>query len=147
MIIQMQKLPGGTFCPANDIEVDKTTKFKSGELYEVNIKRTRNPSFHRKMFAFLNFCFSYWSSEKEFLDESAQFDVFRKHLTVLAGYYIQLFNIKGDIRIEAKSLSYGSMTPEEFEQCYNAMIGAAIKNIFNGLENPNIEHQLMGFFQ
>jgi len=79
------------------------------------------------------------------LNESKQFDVFRQNLTVLAGYYDQLYTIKGEVRIEAKSLSYGSMSQDEFEDCYSALISAAIKHIFQTTDESTY-NQLLSFF-
>ena len=147
MRIEVIKHSGGVFSPANDMELEKTTKFKTGEQYQVEIKLFRNPQFHRKVFAFFNFCFEHWGSDKDtFLDPIGQFNVFRQNLTVLAGYYNEYYNLKGEVRIEAKSLSFGMMKQEEFEQCYSALISAAIRNIFKGCDDPNIENQLLAFF-
>ena len=145
MKINFIKQPGGTLIPANDMESDKMTRFKTGELYEVDIKLTRNPGFHKKMFLFFNFCFNYWASDKEFIDESGQFDNFRKELTIMAGYYDEYYNIHGDVRVEARSLSYASMKPEVFESCYKALITAAMTNLFKGSDD-SIYDQLAGFF-
>ena len=130
MKLQFTKQPGGILCPADDRTSEAMTKFKTGEQYEAEIKRTRHPAFHRKMFALFNFCYAHWKGGNEFQDEAAQFDVFRKHLTVLAGYYDELWNIKGEVRIEAKSLAYANMSPEDFESCYKAVASAARKHIF-----------------
>jgi hypothetical protein len=145
MKVNMLKLPGGNLQPLDDLDSDKMIKFKTGEAYEVDVKLTRNPRFHSKVFAFFNFCFAHWKGNNEFQDEQGQFDVFRKNLTCLAGYYDSYYNIKGELRIEAKSLSYGNMSQEEFEQCYNALIKAALSNLFKGCDQ-SIENQLMEFF-
>ena len=149
MKINFIKMAGGLLSPANDIEAEKLKKFKTGELYPVEIKRVRNPQFHRKVFAFLNFCFQYWTAENaqlQFMDESAQFDTFREHITVLAGYYETTWNLKGEPRIRAKSLSFGNMSQDEFEQFYNAAIRIVVKNIFNNTTDENILNQLQSFF-
>lgn len=148
MKIEVIKESGGLFRPASDMEYEKTTKYKTGELYTAEIKLTRNPQFHRKVFAFFNFCFQHWSGdiECEFMDETAQFDVFRKQLTILAGYRTSVINLrtlKGSY--EAKSLSFGSMAQDEFEQCYNALIQAAMKHIFKTADS-NTYNQLISFF-
>lgn len=145
MKVSFVKQPGGTLIPANDMESDRLTRFKTGEMYEVDLKLTRNPAFHGKVFAFFNFCFNYWASDKGYMTESGQFDAFRKDLTVLAGYFDQYYNIHGDVRVEAKSLSYANMDPETFEQCYKALITAAMQNIFKGADD-SIYDQLVGFF-
>lgn len=141
----MIKEAGGVFRPVNDMEYEKTVKFKTGEQYSVEIKLARNPAFHRKVFAFFNFCFEYWKGDNEFQSESKQFDIFRQHLTCLAGFYDQYSNIHGEVRIEAKSLAFSSMNQEEFEECYNALIRAALKHVFPGAD-VGIENQLMNFF-
>ena len=145
MKINVIKSPGGNLFPLTDIDADKLTKFKTDGAYEIEIKQTRNPKFHAKMFAFFNFCFEHWSGDNEFQDEQVQFDVFRKHLTCLAGYYVTYFNIQGEPRVEAKSISYGSMKQDEFEHLYNALIRAALKYLFQGCDK-SIENRLMEFF-
>lgn len=145
MKISMLKQSGGVLLPANDGEAEALTKFKTGEVYEIEIRRVRNPAFHRKTFAFFNFCFAHWRSDREFMDEKGQFDVFRKHLTVLAGFYDSYFKLDGAVRVEAKSISYGSMAPDEFEQHYRALVAAAMRTIFQGCSQAT-ENQLMGFF-
>lgn len=146
---QMMKLAGGVFTPLNDDEAERLKSFRNNEQYEVEIKLTRNPAFHRKVFAFFNFCFEHWSAEHgewKYQDEKAQFDTFRKHLTVLAGYFEQTFTIKGEVRIEPKSLSYGNMEQDEFEQCYSALINAALKHIFGNTTDRNTIDRLYSFF-
>lgn len=145
MKIEMIKEAGGVFRPVNDMEQEKTTKFKTGEQYKIDVPLTRIPAFHRKAFAFFNYCFNYWKGTNEFQSEIKQFDTFRKHLTVLAGFYEETYNIHGKLRIEAKSLSFGSMEQEEFEECYSALIRAALKHIFKSADD-SIYDQLMSFF-
>lgn len=147
MKINMIKMPGGVLLPAYDLSEEQMTKFKTGEVYEVEIKMRRNIRFHRKAFALLNFCYDHWSEDKalEHLDKTAQFDVFRKHLTCLAGYYNSYVGINGSVRIEAKSISYGAMETGEFEQWYNAIVKAALKHIFHSVD-VSVENRLMSFF-
>lgn len=145
MKLEFIKQAGGMLMPADDYTAEKLTKFKTGGQYTVDIKRTRNPHFHAKMFAFFNFCFQYWAGGHEFQDESLQFDEFRKELTKTAGFYDQVFDLQGNFTIVAKSLSFGSMDQEEFEQCYNAIIQAAMTNIFRSADEQQL-NRLMSFF-
>ena len=149
MIIQMIKQPGGLLFPASDCESERMKRFKNGGQYAIDIKTTRNPDFHRKVFAFFNFCFDHWCAENsglEFIDEFAQFDAFRRNLTVLAGFREVTYTIDGRTRVDAKSLAYGNMDQDEFERCYNAMINAAIKHIFHGNDNQDTWNRLQSFF-
>ena len=141
----MIKHAGGMLVPASDLDLETLNKFKTGGQYTIEIKKSRNPAFHRKAFAFFNFCFEYWKGDNEFQSEVKQFDVFRKNLTCLAGFYDSFYNIKGEVRIEAKSLSFGSMKQKEFEECYLSLINASIKHIFNEA-GSDIENKLLAFF-
>lgn len=138
-------MPGGTLVPANDLEADKLTKFKTGEMYPVEIKQFRNIAFHRKAFAFFNFCFEHWCSENQYQSENKQFDVFRAHMTVLAGFYDEYHGIDGRCRVEAKSIAFGNMSPEEFEELYSALINVALQKIFKTADE-NTYYQLLSFF-
>ncbi|OOF70051.1 hypothetical protein BKG91_10000 [Rodentibacter caecimuris] len=123
----MTKLPGGTFVPATETEA--LQKFRNGEQYEIEIKQVRNPAFHRKVFAFFNFCFEHWAADKtewKYFDERKQFDTFRKNLTVIAGYKDVTYKLDGSLRVEAQSLSYGNMEQDEFEKCYSALINESM---------------------
>ena len=145
MKLEFIKQAGGMLIPADDYSAEKLTKLKTGGQYPVEIKQARNPQFHRKVFAFFNFCFQHWSGGHKFQDESLQFDQFRKELTKTAGFYDQVFDLQGNFTIVAKSLSFGSMDQEEFEQCYNAIIQAAMTNIFRTADEQQL-NKLMSFF-
>ncbi|MGX2956410.1 DUF1367 family protein [Ursidibacter arcticus] len=145
----MMKVAGGTFVPLEERDLPALQGFKNGEIYPVEIKRMRNPAFHRKVFAFFNFCFEHWSADKtewKYFDERKQFDTFRKHLTVLAGYKDVTYTIDGRLRVEAQSLSYGNMDQDEFEQCYSALINAALKDVFGNTTDENVINRLYAFF-
>ena len=143
--INFIKQAGGTLVPANDAEADKLTRFKTGELFEVDIKNERNPDFHRKVFAFFNFCFNFWTEFNSVKQEAAQFDKFRKDMLIQAGYYVQVFDLVGNFEIEAKSIAFGKMDQEEFEHCYSALINVALKTIFV-TDDENTYRQLASFF-
>jgi hypothetical protein len=147
MKINFIKLEGGTLIPFSQIESDRMIRFKNREVYQVEIKTTRNPAFHRKVFSFLNYCFENWSASNclEFVDESKQFDYFRKMMIIKAGYYDQFFDIDGNLRLEAKSISYANMNQEEFENLYNALIQVAMSNIFKTNDKDKL-NKLYNFF-
>lgn len=145
----MMKQPGGLLLPAFDTEAERLERFKSGFIFPVEIKQTRNPGFHGKVFSFLQFCFEHWSADQtdaRFKTSAAQFDTFRKNLTVLAGYRDITFTIDGRTRVEPKSLSFANMEQGEFEECYSALINAAIQHIFGNTSDQKILDKLTGFF-
>ena len=145
MKIDMIKQPGGCLVPVSDIESQAMNRFKTGEQYQIEIKLSKNPAFHRKTFTFFTFCFNYWRCDRGFIDERGQFEFFRNRMTILAGFYTEYFNLKNEPSIVANSLSYAKMEQETFEQHYNALINAAMKHIFVGC-GREIEDQLRGYF-
>lgn len=149
MQIDLVKHPGGVFSPANETDLERLQRFKNGETYTAEIKLTRNPSHHRKAFAFFQFCFDHWSAEHagyECSDEYTQKEEFRKNLTILAGFYDVVTTIRGETKVRAKSLAYANMDDEEFSRCYSSLINAAIKHVFAGTTDPGILNQLQSFF-
>ena len=149
MEIQMVKQPGGLFVPAFDTDVERLEKFKTGEVYPVEVRLARNPAFHGKVFKFFQFCFEHWAADKtdeRFKPTAAQFDTFRKNLTVLAGYKDVTFTIDGRLRVDAKSLAFNNMDQAEFEECYSALINAALVHVFGGTTDRKILDKLTGFF-
>ena len=144
MKVNMVKLRGGMMQPLDDLDADEMDSLQTGEVYEVSIKRARNPQFHRKVFAFFHFCFEHWDGG-DIKSTKGQFDVFRSHLTVLSGYYDSFHTINGDTRIEAKSIAYGSMTQQEFEHFYIALTNAAMKHIFKTTDDATY-NRLIAFF-
>lgn len=140
------KQAGGVMSPADDLTAEFLTSVKTGSYLKVTITQPRNYKFHKKMFAFLNFCFAHWASDMEFMDENAQFNVFRKQLLILAGYRKDIVNLRTKtVGYEALSLSYSAMNEETFKECYNALIQAAMKYIFKG-EDELIYNKLVSFF-
>lgn len=147
MKITVLKTAGGNLFPASDEDADKLTKFKTGEHYEIDIKLTRNPAFLRKVMVFFKFCFDHWDGESvlEYANTQAQFNTFRKDLTILAGFYVQTTRLNGDIRLEAESLSFASMTEERFQECYFALTKAALRHVFKTADELTY-NKLIGFF-
>ena len=143
MKINCHKIPQG-FIPATDREADQIKKIPNGAIIELEYKTKRNYEFHKKVFAFFNFCFDFWVNENEFLDEYTSFDMFRKNLLVVAGYKQVYYKIDGSLRVEAKSLAYDKMNQEEFEQCYHALIQAAMNTLFTG--HDEYYDRLVSFF-
>jgi len=143
MKINCHKTPHG-FIPATDREVESIKKIPNGAIIELEYKQQRNYEFHKKVFAFLNFCFEFWVNENNYQTDRVSFDIFRHNLTVVAGYKNVYYTIDGSLRVEAKSISYTKMTEDEFSEYYQALIQAAMNTLFKGHDEYN--EQLIAFF-
>lgn len=127
-------------------------KMKAGELTHADFKRVRNYKFHKKFFALLDFAFEQWEPSGELtyqgMPVAKNKERFRKDLIILAGFYESTVNLKGDIRLEAKSISFGLMNEIEFEQLYNATVDVVLRRILTNYSKQdldNVINQLLSF--
>ena len=145
MKLDFIKLPGGSLAPANDETSESMKRFKNNEQMQVDVTMPRNIGFHRKAFALANKAFAHWSADStkdRYKTNKAQFESFREQLTILAGYFDEVYAIDGSVRLIAKSWSFGNMTQEQFEYFYSALWQAIANNVVQFDER---EHWMMEF--
>lgn len=116
---------------------DWLSKKKLGATILVEPREMRNGAFFRKYWALVKLGFDYWSEVAAPIEYRGQpvlpeFDRFRKDVTILAGFYHPVVNLKGEVRIEAESLKWASMTEETFAKLYDATIQVLLAKVFNG---------------
>ena len=105
---------------------------KLGSVIHSDFKRMQNAAFHRKLFALFQLGFEYFEPpviDTKWGKPQKHFETFRKNVTVLAGYYDLVFNIDSTYKMEAKSLSFGKMEPEEREDLYSKVIDVLMQKI------------------
>ena len=146
MEINYIKLHGGVMVPDSEAEADRMKRFKNGETYKVNITLPRNTDFHRKALKFFRFCFNYWVGDHDGIQTGEkQFDYFRGELLKSAGYFHTVFNLDATFEIAPDSIKFENMDQDEFEQCYSALINAAMRTIFHP-DDDQIFNELKSFF-
>lgn len=121
--------------PADDATREWFSKLKMGATVRAECTQPRNAQFHRKMFALFQYAYEYWSDMAPRLtykgvEVQPDFDRFRRDITILAGFHHAVVNLKGEVRFEADSLSYGSMSPESFEKLYSQVIQVLLTRVF-----------------
>ena len=107
-------------------------KLKLGEAVHSDFKRLRNYKFLRKLFALFNLAFEYFDPpeiDTKWGKPEKSFDNFRKNVTILAGHGHLVFNIDGTYKMEADSLSFGSMSQETFDELYGNVITVVMDKI------------------
>ena len=122
---------------ATDQDADYIRTLPTNETFKVNITRPRNSQFHRKYFALLNWAYDEFEPDpdpdfeaKWGMVPEKNFDRFRKDIAILAGYGEAHINIKGEVRMEAKSISFAKMTEDEFLDLYNKTLNVLWTRIF-----------------
>ena len=135
------KTLSGALAPADSETAAFLARLKLGQGLRAEVKRARNILFHRRMFALLNFAFDLWDCpalEYQGQPVAKNFDRFRKDITILAGFFDAVTNLRGEVRLEAKSLAFHNMGEEEFERVYRAVLGVVWDRILRskGYESP-----------
>lgn len=140
--INLVKLPDGGLRGMSERDQVAYTRFKSrlknaeaGEVIEIEAKLPRNSVFHRKFFALLNLGFEHWESSRKHKTYKGKpvtksFDSFREEVLILAGFFEQTFTLKGDLKLEAKSIKFARMEQPEFEELYSKTIDVLLEHVF-----------------
>ena len=113
--------------------------------YKAELTRPRNLKFHRLFFALVKVAFDAWDmpdSEYKSVKIEKNLDRFRKDLLIMAGYGYPVVNIKGDVRFEAQSMSFGSMDQDEFETLYNRVIDVILSKVLSNYTRDDIDDQV-----
>jgi hypothetical protein len=125
-----------------------------GELMVIDFKFPRNPKFHAKFFALLNVGFDSWEPERKHktykgLAVEKDFEQFREDITILAGFYEQTFDLRGHMKLKAKSISFASMDDEDFSKLYSAVADVILREVctrYAGREElDSVVEQITGF--
>ena len=121
--------------PLYPSDFDEKRKLKLGQDYEAEIVNPRNVGFHRKFFALVNL-----GHENTSLD--MPFETYRKYLIMKAGYFKTYQAPKG-VFYEPDSISFGSMSQDQFEEVYSRVLDKVIEDI--GVTKQEVETQLINF--
>ena len=134
-----------TLWPTDDIEKEKLSKLKVGEFYSCDIKLNQNYRLHSKIFGFFKFCAQHYYGDIEVTKH--QIDYVRRKLTVIAGYFTQVFSRDGDsFELVPDSISYEKMPPDERGVYYKKITDAALKRVFDRTNDVNTINQLLSWF-
>ena len=134
MNLYLVKKNDNTLAPAYNSDYDKLKKLKVGEEYKCEVRQPRNLKFHRKFFALINMVLD---NQEQYTDA----DKLRNDLVVEAGFSETWADLHGVIQVRAKSLSFGSMTEDEFQNVYDRVIDVVVKHFHFGEQEilDNIE--------
>jgi len=137
MEVLLTKGPGGALIPLDDDEAAKLSRIKTGGVIRADVSQMRNGAFFRKWWVLAKYGFDLWSETVEPIEYKGrpvlpEFQRFRKDLTILAGHYTPVFNARGELRLEAKSIAWANMAEDEFERLYSATIDVILRKILSG---------------
>ena len=133
----MIRLHGGGLIPATDEDAEALRKIKAGTAVRVEVRQIRNYKFLQKWFTLAKYAFDIWSETvppQEYKGHPVRpsFDRFRKDLIILSGRFDATYNARGEVRLEAKSISFASMSEDDFERLYSETISVVLGKILGG---------------
>ena len=109
------------FTVAYDSDYERLKRIKAGKMVLCKITQPRNIEFHKKFFALIKMVYQnqehYNNMEK-----------LRKDLIISAGFFDEHITIWGETIQTAKSISFGSMNEETFQELYNRVLDEIIKH-------------------
>lgn len=138
MELIVEKCIDGSLRPATEEDAEKLTRFRVGVGVKVKMAQARNYAFLKKTMVLFQVAFDYYCEHgigtMEYRGQKVEpsKERFRKDLTILAGHYTPTFDIRGNVRLEATSLSYANCTEEQAQAIYQSVITAALKNVYGG---------------
>lgn len=147
----LTKAAGGVLVPIDPQAAEFIAKMKTGAAVRATVKLQRNPRFHRKYFALLNLAFDAWEpAENTFKGQvvGKNFDQFRNDIVCLAGFYEMATNLRGEVRVTAKSISFASMDQAEFDDLYSATVNVILKHVLTNYDREQLDEvmeRLTGF--
>jgi hypothetical protein len=133
----LRKNNEGALVAADDPSEKYVAKLKRGAMVRGDFKLPNNGGFHRKLMALYRLLFEHFEDRYDgsitHRGEAvkADFDRFREDLTIVAGHYEKTYSIDGELRLIAKSLSFGKMDEAERERVYSDLISAGLKRVLD----------------
>lgn len=144
----------GILMPSSESDEDIILSLANGETIKCAFSKPRNVQFHRLYFALLDVLYNIFDPE---VPEDKWYNGvkpvknrtrFRKDIAIATGYYELVVNVKGEVRAEAKSISFASMDDLEFSQLYSNTIDYGLAKIAIGHDRKQIDNwvaQIMDF--
>tara|TARA_B100001250_G_scaffold178716_1_gene153599 strand:+ start:455 stop:877 length:423 start_codon:yes stop_codon:yes gene_type:complete len=111
----------GVLVPSLPEDEEKMKGWTNEEIIEVNVRKPRNPKFHRKFFALVGLVFA--NQEKYTNREDLLVE-----LKIRTGHYKEHINYEGLTIYIPKSISFEKMDELEFEKFYNKVIDVVLQN-------------------
>lgn len=147
----LMRAPGPALVPADERAAQVIERWRVGEGVRASVSRMRNVHFHRKFFALLRVAFDAWEPEPcEYRGQEAvkNFERFRKDLLVLSGFADPVVNIKGEVRMEPKSISFASMDEDEFQEVYDRVADVILQKVLRTYTREDLDRvvqEIVGF--
>lgn len=133
------KMANGTLGAVGHEAEEFLKSLKAGQQLWVSVRKARNPKFHRKFMAMMNYAFDLWAEAMPYTEWNgmpvkADFETFRKNVICSAGFCDAHFSGDGQsFQLVPRSIKFEKMDDEEFERLYDAVITVLVEKFIPGL--------------
>jgi hypothetical protein len=137
----------GVLIPDSEGDADKLAAIANGETIRADIKRPRNIKFHRKYFALLDVLYDLFQPDEQ--EERLWYkgiqpiknrERFRYDIAIATGFYEMVYTLKGEVRAEAKSISFANMEQDVFDSLFSKTIDYGLLRIAKGKTREELEN-------
>ena len=140
--IVLMKAPGGALVPCDEQSREVVSRWKLGQGVNVKATRARDIVRHRRFFAMLNLGFEAWEPPEQNyrgVPVAKNFERFRKDCLIAAGFYEPVANLKGEVRAEAKSMSFANMDEDEFNVVYSKVADVLLQKVLTTYTRADLD--------
>lgn len=136
--LHLRKVKNDVWIADNPESSEWSKTMPVGHVIKGEFTKPQNYKFFKKMHALCRLCYDYFGdtiANREPMkyrgqDVHTSYDMFRKEMTVLAGFYTASYSLNGKVRLEADSWSFAQCDDEKREKIYSAFIDVALKHVF-----------------
>lgn len=131
-------------------------QLEPGECFTFSYRTPRDLVKHRRFMAMLRLGFEHWepSRGRKRLTYKGRpiekdFEVFRREMIILAGFYTPKFDAKGRVALEADSISFTKTDQDKADRMYEAVRQVLLEHVlsdrYDGEELDRVVEQLQKF--
>lgn len=132
--------------PAFDEDYESYSKLKNGDSFTVEIRKQRNPQFHRLYFSLINCAYAYQNEKRCELLFSNSIDKFRKTVEVSAGHCETIYSQKLECFVDVpKSIAFNKMDEFEFRELYERIKDVLFKSYLNHISEDEFNRNLINY--
>ena len=145
MKIYLKMQPHDILIAADTDAEEYLQKIAVGDVIQATVSKPRNYKYHKKFFALLDIAYDAFDPvmvNNKYGTPQKNKDQFREDITILAGYYDQYYRLDGSIRTVAKSISFASMSEDDFGKLYNSVINVILERVLTNYTKSDLDNQV-----
>ena len=122
-----------------------TWRWGNGTFIKGEFVRPRNYQFLKKFFALLDVGYENWELEDQEWKGKPVIknrERFRHDCIIMAGYFHMVFDINGESRAEADSISFANMGEDEFGELYVKVCDVLLQKVLKNYTQADLDQQV-----